>query len=84
MVSGLITAVGGGVVRDIMARKKPMIFVKHFYACASIIGVIAYAVCYITIGEPWSSIISILVTIILRVLAAHYRWELPKATNINK
>ncbi len=35
---GVITGVGGGVMRDVMAGDQPYIFRKHFYACASIIG----------------------------------------------
>ena len=35
---GLITGVGGGVLRDVFSGERPYIFVRHFYACASIIG----------------------------------------------
>ena len=37
---GTITGVGGGLLRDMMASVPPYIFVKHIYACASIIGAI--------------------------------------------
>ena len=39
---GVLTGVGGGVLRDIMAGQTPYILRKHFYACASIIGAIVY------------------------------------------
>ena len=35
---GTITGVGGGLMRDMMAGVPPYIFVKHIYACASIVG----------------------------------------------
>ena len=35
---GLITGVGGGVLRDVFSGERPYIFVRHFYACASIAG----------------------------------------------
>ena len=79
IMSGIITAVGGGVFRDVLAKHRPMIFVKHFYACASIIGAITYVLGYLIIGELLASIISICLTILLRFLAAKYRWELPKS-----
>ena len=38
---GVLTGVGGGVLRDVMAQNPPTIFVKYFYATASIIGALA-------------------------------------------
>lgn len=76
---GVVTGVGGGVLRDMMAGDKPFIFVKHFYATASVIGA---AVCYglwLFAGEVAAISIGTAVVIILRLLAAYYRWELPKA-----
>lgn len=75
---GLITAVGGGVVRDICAQEMPMIFVRHFYACASIAGALICAVLY-PINSGIAVILGITVIIILRMLAAKYKWHLPKA-----
>ena len=40
---GLITGVGGGVLRDVFSGERPYIFVRHFYACASIIGALICA-----------------------------------------
>jgi len=37
---GTITGVGGGLLRDMMAGVPPYIFVKHIYACASIVGAV--------------------------------------------
>ena len=37
---GVVTGVGGGLLRDVMAGNTPYIFVKHVYASASIIGAI--------------------------------------------
>lgn len=75
---GVTTGVGGGVIRDICAGGIPMIFVKHFYACACIIGAIVCAIFY-----DYNSIIAVVlsfsVTVILRLLAAKFKWHLPKA-----
>ena len=40
---GVLTGVGGGLLRDIMARQTPYILKKHVYACASIAGGICYS-----------------------------------------
>ena len=75
---GTVTGVGGGVVRDICAQEMPMIFVRHFYACASIAGALICAVIY-PVNSGIAVILGITVIIILRMLAAKYKWHLPKA-----
>ena len=37
---GVLTGVGGGLLRDVMAGDMPYIFVKHIYACASLVGAV--------------------------------------------
>lgn len=75
---GAITGVGGGVIRDICAGDIPMIFIKHFYACPCIIGAIIFSV--LNEYNPDLAIVSGFITIIvLRLLAAKYKWHLPKA-----
>lgn len=76
---GVITGVGGGVIRDIMAGDTPYIFVKHFYACASIIGAMVCCIMWHFTGEMIAMITGAAVIIVLRLLAAHFRWSLPKA-----
>lgn len=74
---GVVTGVGGGVLRDVFAMQKPAIFVRHFYAIASMIGA---AVCYFLLGvnENAAMIAGISVIVVLRILAAAFRWHLPK------
>lgn len=75
---GVITGVGGGVLRDVMAKSTPKIFVKHFYACAAISGALVCALLRSLCGEFWSSVIGAVVVITLRLLAAKFRWTLPR------
>lgn len=74
---GVITGVGGGVLRDIMAGDTPYIFVKHFYATASFIGAI---ICVLLWNKNSTLAVTLgaAVIIILRLLAAKFRWKLPK------
>lgn len=74
---GVLTGVGGGVVRDVLAGERPYIFIKHFYATASLIGAILCALLWDHIDIPVNIIISALVVIVLRQLAAKFRWKLP-------
>ena len=75
---GVITGIGGGVMRDIMAGQTPYIFVKHFYATASIIGAVATVILWAFVGETLSMVIGAVLIVVLRLLAAHFHWSLPK------
>ena len=75
---GVFTAVGGGAIRDLFAKDTPFIFVKHFYACASLVGAILTIVLWNFAGEIISMAAGSAAVIILRLFAAKYRWELPK------
>lgn len=75
---GVVTGIGGGMLRDVMAGSTPFVFVKHVYACASLIGAVLYIFLYSRLNEAAAMIISAATVIIIRILAAHYRWNLPR------
>ncbi len=75
---GTVTGVGGGVIRDMMANEMPYIFIKHVYACASLLGALAVAVLWNVCGQNAAMLTGFGITIIIRALAAHYRWNLPR------
>ncbi len=76
---GFRTGVGGGVIRDVLSIQMPAIFVKHVYALPVIIGGILMVVMHDIIGT-WNAamLCSFALVIILRVLARHFLWNLPK------
>lgn len=75
---GLITGIGGGIMRDILVDKTPYVLKKHIYALASIIG----SCCYYFIRMKGEKVIAItvamLIIISIRMLSAKYHWKLPK------
>lgn len=75
---GVITGVGGGVLRDVCCMERPYIFTKHFYALASLGGA---AVCLLLwpCGQSIALLASCGTTVALRVCAAVFRWSLPRA-----
>lgn len=78
-ILGLTTAVGGGVIRDVMAGDMPYIFVKHIYACASLAGALVCAGLWRPAGEVAAILAGAGVVVLIRFLSAHYRWNLPRA-----
>ncbi len=78
---GVITGVGGGILRDIMSGEIPHIFVKHIYACASILGAVTAAVLWESTGRLIAMLSGMAVVIVVRVLSAHFKWNLPIVLN---
>ena len=77
---GVLSGVGGGVLRDVLTSTTPYIFKKHVYALASIAGATVYYVMRLFIEETLvPSIVAMALVVVLRLLAAKYRWSLPKA-----
>lgn len=76
---GTITGVGGGVLRDVLAGDLPYIFRKHIYAVASLAG----ALTWVAVHRFWNDAMAMLIggslIVVIRLLAAHFRWSLPKA-----
>ena len=75
---GTLTGVGGGLLRDVMAGVPPYIFVKHIYALASITGACVFVLLYRNFGEIPALIVASVLVVVIRLLAAHFHWNLPR------
>jgi uncharacterized membrane protein YeiH len=79
---GIVTAVGGGVIRDILLERIPVILRKEIYASAALIGA-----SIIVLGEYFHfqseivSTIAITVCFVLRLLSLQFHWNLPTFNN---
>ncbi len=75
---GMITAVGGGVLRDVLLNRVPAIFQREIYASAALLGA-----AIVVLGDHlgWNDDLVFLIGIAscfaLRMLALHFHWELP-------
>lgn len=77
---GVLTGVGGGILRDIMAGQTPYVLKKHIYACASIAGAVLYALLMERINGDLAMAAGAFAVILIRLLATRYCWNLPTAT----
>lgn len=75
---GVVTGVGGGLLKDIMAGNTPDIFVKHIYATASIAGAVLFCILRAFAGRYISMLAATGFIIAVRLLASHFEWSLPK------
>ena len=77
---GMLTGVGGGVMRDVLAAEVPLIFRSEVYAVASMLGAIIVIVARQTgfSGIP-AEILAALATFILRMVSVQRGWKIPVA-----
>ncbi len=79
---GVITGVGGGVLRDVLAGETPYIFVKHIYACASLAGAVVCALLWRIVPSYAAMLAGVLTVLTIRMLSAHYHWNLPHVNRV--
>ncbi len=76
---GILTGVGGGVLRDLMVCEIPSVLRKKIYAVAAAAGSVSY---YLILKAGALGTIAMLcgivLTIAVRILASHFEWALPR------
>ena len=75
---GMITGVGGGVLRDVLSQSIPYIFRKHIYALASILGATVMLLMMNRFSMELAAVSGAAVVVIVRALAFTYKWDLPR------
>lgn len=75
---GMITGVGGGVMRDVLAGTVPSIFRKHIYALASASGALADILLMRILPAEAAMLAGFAVVMVIRILAVRFRWNLPR------
>jgi uncharacterized membrane protein YeiH len=79
IISSLLTAFGGGIVRDVLVREPPIVFTKEVYALASFIGVILFLILVnVKVQFEFIAIAVIFVTTCIRLISIKLQLNLPK------
>jgi uncharacterized membrane protein YeiH len=82
LLAGILTATGGGILRDMFVNQVPIVFIKEFYLSASFIGIVIFSIIlYFTNELAYATIAGIVLTSLLRLTAMKYNWNLPKVKN---
>ena len=77
---GTTTAIGGGMLRDVLLREMPFVLKKRVYAVAAILGALGYALLLRAgVGEIMAYGLGMMITTAVRILATVFKWNLPKA-----
>jgi uncharacterized membrane protein YeiH len=76
--AGILTAIGGGILRDVFVNQVPIVFIKELYVTASFSGIIIFYVLLFFFDLSIAAIIVVMYTTTVRLLAIKYRWNLPR------
>lgn len=81
---GLATAVGGGVLRDVLANEVPSLlrWDRDLYAVPAIVGATLAVLCLrFDVLNPFTSGFAVVTAFALRLLAMRFHWRAPRAWN---
>ncbi|MBA3285816.1 MAG: trimeric intracellular cation channel family protein [Nitrosopumilus sp.] len=79
--AGVLTAIGGGILRDVFVNEIPIVFVKELYVTASFTGIIIFYLLLILLDPIIAAIIGAISSTSVRLLAIKYGWNLPRPRN---
>ena len=80
VLMGVMTATAGGVVRDVLANEVPLILRKEIYASACLAGGVLLVILeQVDMSRPMAALLAAVTVIVVRLLAIHYNWSLPKS-----
>jgi uncharacterized membrane protein YeiH len=78
ILMGTVSAVFGGVVRDILANEIPLIFRQEIYATACLTGGVLFLILtYFNLNTDVKIIVTVCYIIALRIISVKKKWSLP-------
>ena len=83
VLAGVLTAVGGGILRDTFVNEIPIVFVKEMNVTASFVGIVAFYLILLAELELYvATAVVIVLTTGLRLASIKYNWNLPRLKDI--
>lgn len=77
LLMGVVSAVFGGVIRDVLCNEVPLIFRRQIYASACLAGGLVYVLgVQASLPALWISLLSIAIVVGIRYLSVRYNWSL--------
>jgi uncharacterized membrane protein YeiH len=81
---GVVTGVGGGLMRDVVLREIPLVFSdRELYALAALAGAVTVAAAHrLDVYGPSAAGVAVLVAFVLRIVALRRKWSAPAPRRI--
>jgi len=76
MVAAMLTGIGGGIIRDIMAGRKPLVLRDEIYAVWALAA--GFAIGYGRFSTTWELLTLFALVVVFRMLSVHFKWKLPR------
>jgi uncharacterized membrane protein YeiH len=77
---GMLTGIGGGMLRDVLVSEIPSVLRAELYAVAALAGAVVVVIGYLLAAEPTgTAILGAAICFCLRLAAMRYGWQLPVA-----
>ena len=70
------TAVGGGMIRDVLAQRMPVVLYAEVYAAAALAGAFVFCTLRFTLGVEADSWLAFALVLVIRFAAIHWNWSL--------
>ena len=77
IIMGVWTAVGGGVIADVIANRIPLVFSSELYITVAFVGALVYIGLSLIMLQVLDALIAIIFMVTLRMLSVNYGWKLP-------
>lgn len=75
MFSAAITGAGGGIIRDVLAQQKPMVFRQEVYLLWAVLAGFVIGMSWVT--DAYQYYLVFVITLICRAISHRYGWSLP-------
>ena len=86
---GMISSIGGGIMRDVILRDIPFVLCKYIYALATILGSALYYLVAVVwmpdspLARPVAIAVCTFSIFTVRVLSTYFKWNMPKAIDFS-
>lgn len=73
----MLTGIGGGMIRDVMVNRIPLVLRREIYAIASILGALFYYYGRAIMQDSTAVLFSVLITFGIRVMSLYFNIHMP-------
>jgi uncharacterized membrane protein YeiH len=77
VIMGIWTAVGGGIIADVIANRVPLVFSSELYITVSLCGAILYIILSLFMFHALAGFIAVIFMVAFRMLSVKFHWKLP-------